>query len=225
MIRLIYAICFILIFSFSGFCGESTNNSDIVGTYKIVFFGSQVIKNDDTKSDLALEDISSKYYISNDCKKAQELYPAIVNKGIRNKCNLITQSKILDGVVLISYDKNNYLNMVSRIQLEEGVVDLSAPDRYQYTVYSPIKGKDLLSGKGLINWNYDSVNNSPSSSFTNFLDSPFKITKLENGKLRIDVTLVGKNVKIMGKVVTINAVNTIILEKMDANHTYSNYMY
>lgn len=219
MYKLAYIVCFVFAFSLFGFCDDMTKNLDIAGTYKIVFFGSQVIKNNNTKNDTALEDISSQYYVSNDCKQAQKLYPNIVNKGIKNRCNLVTQSKILDGVVLISYDENNYLNIISRLQLEGGVVDLSAPDRYQYTVYSPIKDKKLLTGVGLINWNYDSLHNSPSSSSTIFSDSPFYITKLENNKLRIDVTIIGKNIKIMGKNVTVDVANTIILDRMDIKRT------
>ena len=48
-----------------------------------------------------------------------------------------------------------------------------------------------------------------------FLESPFYITKLGKDILRIDITLVGKNVKVIDKMIKIDAVNTIILEKMD----------
>ncbi len=78
MARLIYAICFIFIFSFSGFCAEQMKLTDIAGTYRIVFFGSQVLKHEKEK-DSALDGIADKFYISNNCKKAQELYPAIIN--------------------------------------------------------------------------------------------------------------------------------------------------
>lgn len=226
MIRLIYAICFILIFSFSGFCNELAEHKDITGTYKIVFFGSQVVehiqKNDSSSNRVPdkFDSLADKFYISNNCKKAQELYPAIVNRGLKNKCNAVTQSQILEGIVSISYDNKNYLHIKSRMQMEGGVVDMSASDRYQYTVYAPIKNGKSLKGKGVVNWNYDSSNNSPSASSISFSESPFYITKLGKDKLRIDVTLIGKNVKVMNKIITIDAINTIILEKMDANHTY-----
>lgn len=226
MTRLIYAICFILIFSFSGFCNELTEHKDIAGTYKIVFFGSQVVEHTQ-KKDSAFDGVSDKFdsladkfYISNNCKKAQELYPAIINHGLRNKCNTVTQSKILDGIVSISYDDKNFLHITSRLQMEGGVVDMSASDRYQYTVYAPIKYGNSLKGKGIVSWNYDSTNNSPSSNSVSFSESPFYITKLGKDMLRIDITLIGKNVKVMNKMIIIDAVNTIILEKMDANHTY-----
>lgn len=219
MYKAIFVVCFIFIFLLSGFCVKNAGCTEITGTYKIVFFGSQVVNNNDNKADIALEHMATKYYISNDCKKAKELYPDIINNGLRNICNLVTQSKILDGIVLVFYDKDNYLNVRSRIQLEGGVVDLSVPDRYQYSQYLPIKNKDVLSGVGLLNWNYDSLNNSPSSTSVSFLDSPFSITKLEDDKLRIDITLIGKNIKILGKPMTVNAINTVILEKMDINYT------
>ncbi len=218
MDRLIYVFCFIFIFSGLGFCDDNIKHSDITGTYKIVFFGSQVI-NKEQINDLAIERIIDKYYISNNCEKAQELYPAIVNQKLRNKCNSITQSKIVEGMVSILYDENNNLLVKSRLQLEGGVVDLSISDMYQYTVYLPIKDIKLLKGKGLINWNYDSVKHSPSSKSTSFIESPFYITKLGKNNLRIDTTLIGKNVKVMGKMITIDTLNTIILEKTDTNYT------
>ena len=196
MARLIYASCFIFIFSFSGFCAEQMQHTDIAGTYRIVFFGSQVVKHEKEK-DSALDGIADKFYISNNCKKAQELYPAIINHGLRNKCNTVTQSKILDGIVSISYDNANYLHIKSRLQMEGGVVDMSASDRYQYTVYAPIKYGNTLKGKGIVSWNYDSTNNRPSSNSVSFLESPFYITKLGKDILRIDITLVGKNVKVI----------------------------
>ena len=52
-----------------------------------------------------------------------------------------------------------------------------------------------------------------------FLESPFYITKLGKDILRIDITLVGKNVKVIDKMIKIDAVNTIILEKMDMRST------
>lgn len=149
MARLIYASCFILIFSFSGFCAEQMQHTDIAGTYRIVFFGSQVVKHEKEK-DSALDGIADKFYISNNCKKAQELYPAIINHGLRNKCNTVTQSKILDGIVSISYDNANYLHIKSRLQMEGGVVDMSASDRYQYTVYAPIKYGNSLDRKSVV---------------------------------------------------------------------------
>lgn len=218
MARLIYASCFILIFSFSGFCAEQMQHTDIAGTYRIVFFGSQVVKHEKEK-DSALDGIADKFYISNNCKKAQELYPAIINHGLRNKCNTVTQSKILDGIVSISYDNANYLHIKSRLQMEGGVVDMSASDRYQYTVYAPIKYGNSLKGKGIVSWNYDSTNNSHSSNSISFSESPFYITKLGKDILRIDITLVGKNVKVIDKMIKIDAINTIILEKIDIRST------
>ena len=138
---------------------------------------------------------------------------------MRNKCNTVTQSKILDGIVSISYDNANYLHIKSRLQMEGGVVDMSASDRYQYTVYAPIKYGNSLKGKGIVSWNYDSTNNRPSSNSVSFLESPFYITKLDKDILRIDITLVGKNVKVIDKMIKIDAVNTIILEKMDMRST------
>lgn len=188
-------------------------NKDIAGTYKITFFGSQVTNVRNTAFGGSVADM---YYISNDCKIAQKLYPAIVNNGIKNQCSLLTQSEILDGIVTISYDENNYLHIKSRIQLEGGIVDMSVNDKYQYTTYNPISDSLLLKGTGVTNWTYDNINNMPSSNSTVFVESPFQVTMLGSNILRLDITLVGKNIKVMSKSMTIDAVNTLLLEKIDS---------
>ncbi len=189
-------------------------NKNLSGIYKITFFGSQVVN----IRNASFTTVADLYYISNDCKKAEELYPNIVNNGIKNKCNFLSQSKLLDGMVAIVYN-DNYFHIKSRIQMENGVVEMSESDKYQYTIYSPVIDDVVLQGKGMTNWNYNTKKNTPAHHSTVFLDSPFVITKLNNGVIRLDATLVGKKIKVLGKDMVIDAVNTLLLEKIDSQHT------
>lgn len=194
---------------------NSSFNKNILGTYKIIFFGSQVVKVDNA----ILGSVLDMYYISNDCKKAQKLYPDIVNSGIKNQCSLLTQSKILDGVVTISYDKNSHINIISRLQMEGGIIENSPSDKYQYTEYFPIKNPALLKGRGVTNWNYNTSSKLPYDTAKIFKGSPFKITILDNDLIRIDMTLLNKMIKAVGKDVMIDAKNTIIIKKISQDTT------
>lgn len=193
---------------------SSLIHKNLTGTYKIIFFGSQVIKTDYA----VFGSIVDMYYISNDCKQAQKLYPDVVNKGIKNKCSSLTQSKMLDGAAVIFYDKNNYINIISRLQLEGGIIDNSPADKYQYTVYSPIEDKKILQGSGVTNWNYDTVKKGPAAA-KSFKSSPFKLTIINDNLIRIDMTLKNKNIKAVGKNLLIDAKNTILLEKISSEYT------
>lgn len=193
---------------------SSLRNSSLTGTYKIIFFGSQVINVDNA----IFGSVADMYYVSNDCKKAQKLYPDIINIGVKNKCSLITQSKILDGVVIIYYDENNKINIISRLQMEGGIIENSPADKYQYTVYYPMKDSVLLQGKGITNWNYNLLTKSPANVSTTFNKSPFKLSILDDGLIRIDMTLIDKMIKAVGKNMTIDAKNTIILEKVSSDY-------
>lgn len=185
-------------------------DKNILGTYKVIFFGSQVVKVDNA----ILGSVVDMYYISNDCKKAEKLYPDIVNNGLKNQCSLLTQSKILDGVVTISYDKNNQINIVSRLQMEGGIIENSPSDKYQYTEYFPIKNPALLKGRGVTNWNYNISSKHPSNTAKIYKSSPFKMTTLDNDLIRIDMTLLNKMITAVGKDMMIDAKNTIIIKKI-----------
>lgn len=193
---------------------SSLINNSLLGTYKITFFGSQIIKVDNA----IFGSVADMYYISNDCKKAQKLYPDIVNNGIKNQCSLLTQSKILDGIVIIYYDKNNNINIISRLQMEGGIIENAPADKYQYTVYSPIQDSILLQGKGITNWNYNTLTKSPSNISNAFNTSTFQLSMLEDGFIRIDMILKDKKIKAVGKNMTIDAKNTIILEKINSEY-------
>lgn len=211
------------IFALTGCAEEEKNDtpaptptfpSDLAGTYDVVFFGSQVINPRDADNDFALN-YADLAYISNDCTKAAELYPDIINQGIKNQCTAENQAQLLDGKVLISI-VDNKMNITSRMQLYSAFMEQMSPaDMYQYTQYNETADAVNYEGKGVKGWNYDAANNAPSATSTEFPESPFKVTKLDDGSIRIDMTLVGKAVSTMVGALTVDAKNTIILKKVN----------
>lgn len=211
------------IFALAG-CAEDSNNdnggvtpppthgtvpSELAGTYEVLFFGSQVTNVRDAG---ALGYMADMFYISNDCAKAKELYPDVIGANSKNNCTTEGQSTLLDGKVVIAVDNGN-MNITSRMQMEGGTVDMSISDKYQYTIYNTAAS---LEGKGVTGWNYDDVKNTPSAASTKFPESPFKVTKLDDGSIRIDMTLVGK---VVTGIATVDAKNTIILKKVNDDTT------
>ena len=210
------------IFALTGCAEDSKNNNggttpttpgtvpaEYAGTYEVVFFGSQVTNVRDAGS---LGSMADMFYISNDCAKAAELYPDVIGANGKNNCTAEGQSTLLDGKVVIAVDNGN-MNVTSRMQMEGGAVDMSPADKYQYTIYNLATS---LSGKGVKGYNYDEANNAPSATATEFPESPFQVTKLDDGSIRIDMTLVGKVVE---GIATVDAKNTIILKKLSNDTT------
>ena len=181
------------------------------GTYKVTFFGSQVTNVRDIQNEFTAN-MANAFYISNDCTKAKELYPEVIGANSKNNCTPSGQSTLLEGTVLITVSATD-MNITSRMQMEGGSVDLSPTDKYQYTKYNPT---NRTAGKGVEGWNYDVANNSASTTSTKFSESPFTVTLNEDGTVRIDMTLVGK---VVTDIATVDAKNTIILEKLNTNTT------
>lgn len=188
------------------------------GNYDVTFFGSQVI-NARNGSELLLG-MADLAYISNDCAKAAELYPDVVNKQegntTKNQCSSSNQAQLLDGKVVISTD-NNQISITSRMQLYSGFMEQMSPsDMYQYTEYY---STDRTSGKGVKGYTYDAANQAPSATATDFPESPYTITINSDGTVRIDMTLVGKTVSTIGQSMTVDAKNTILLKKINEDTT------
>ena len=198
---------------------DLTKPETLNGNYEVTFFGSQVTNVRDAGPFGSMADM---FYISNDCAKAAELYPDIVDltgsasTPVKNWCDPKgTQSTILDGKVVITVSNDN-LNITSRMQMEGGAVDMSPTDKYQFTEYYITNDLTTFSGKGVSSWNYDDTNNTPSATATEYAESPYSISLLEDGSIRIDMTLVGKVVE---GIATVDAKNTIILTKISDDTT------
>ena len=204
--------------------GAAFPAADLLGTYNVTFFGTQVTNvRDYDESAAFIADMADLLYVSNDCAKAKELYPDIIdsNNGMKNQCQLKGSdgnpakgtAELLDGVVVMN-NISGQLGITSRVQLGGQIMDTFAPaDKYQYTEYYPTSDFVNYEGKGVKGWNYDSANNKPSETSTEFPESPYKITKQDDGSLRIDMTLVGKKVNAMNTDFTVDAVTTVIMTK------------
>lgn len=228
------------IFALAGCADDSKNDTpvvtgtvptDLAGTYNVTFFGSQVTNPQGfSMGGQDMSAITSLYYISNDCNGAKELYPDIVDTTgesagtagmAQNWCDPNgTQSTILDGKAVITID-NGVMNITSRMQMEGGALTMSPADKYQYTIYNETADLTNFKGTGVTGWNYDAANNAPSANSTEYPESPFQVSKLDNGSIRIDMTLVGKNVNVLNGMMsgTVDAKTTVILEKVSNDTT------
>lgn len=225
------------VFLIAGCSDDSDDNKkaqvpeDLLGTYKVTFFGTQVLNPRDCNDSgtggcafvLGYADL---LYVSNDCDKAKELYPDVINaeNGMKNQCNPEGEIKgtanLLDGAVVIA-NKESKLGITSRVQLGGEAMDTFAPaDKYQYTIYNPTNDFTNFEGKGVTGWNYDSENNAPSAQSTEFPESPYKLIKQDDGSIKIEMTLVGKQVNVMGMAnMTVDAKTTVIMTKENADTT------
>ena len=204
--------------------GAAFPAADLLGTYNVTFFGTQVTNVRDYDASASfIAGMADLLYVSNDCAKAKELYPDIIdsNNGMKNQCPTEDSegnpakgtAELLDGVVVMN-NVSGQLGITSRVQLGGQIMGTFAPaDKYQYTEYYPTSDFINYEGKGVKGWNYDSANNKPSETSTEFPESPYKITKQDDGSLRIDMTLVGKKVNAMGTDLTVDAVTTVIMTK------------
>lgn len=222
-------LVFLNVFMIAG-CSDSNDDNgvafpaDLLGTYNVTFFGTQVTNvRDYDASASTIANMADLLYVSNDCAKAKELYPDIIdsNNGMKNRCptegsdgnTAKGTAELLDGIVVMN-NVSGQLGITSRVQLGGQIMDQFAPaDKYQYTEYYPTSDFVNYEGKGVKGWNYDSANNKPSETSSEFPESPYKITKQDDGSLRIDMTLVGKKVNAMGVDLTVDAVTTVIMTK------------
>ncbi len=227
-------LVFLNVFMIAG-CSDSNDDNggwgngvafpaDLLGTYNVTFFGTQVTNVRDYDASASfIANMADLLYVSNDCAKAKELYPDIIgsNNGMKNQCptegsdgnTAKGTAELLDGVVVMD-NVSGQLGITSRVQLGGQTMDQLAPaDKYQYTEYYPTSDFLNYEGKGVKGWNYDYENYKVSDSPTEFPKSPYKITKQDDGSLRIDMTLVGKKVNAMGVDLTVDAVTTVIMTK------------
>lgn len=223
-------LVFLNVFMIAG-CSDSNDDNgvafpaDLLGTYNVTFFGTQVTNvRDYDASASTIANMADLLYVSNDCAKAKELYPDIIdsNNGMKNQCptegsdgnTAKGTAELLDGSIVVMNNVSGQLGITSRVQLGGQIMDQFAPaDKYQYTEYYPTSDFVNYEGKGVKGWNYDSANNKPSETSSEFPESPYKITKQDDGSLRIDMTLVGKKVNAMGVDLTVDAVTTVIMTK------------
>lgn len=63
---------------------------NLAGTYNITFFGSEINSLISGSSEDLFETYND-YYITNNCQKANELFPDVINNNGKNKCDEFTE--------------------------------------------------------------------------------------------------------------------------------------
>ncbi len=191
---------------------------ELQGTYNITFFGSEITSNNSNKEDNTYND----YYITNDCQKASELFPDIINNNGKNKCGDTTQINLLTHDAVIFFI-NNKISLTAKIQAEKGLTDKYRTYKYQHITFG---SSDKLSGYGIKEYYYDLSSNKISNKPYEYQDSNYIITKLDDKTIKIEIFYNSKEIwQDIQTSMNVNTTNTYILEKKDNNTielTYSN---
>lgn len=124
-------------------------------------------------------------------------------------------AKIIGQQAIISYDPKNGLTLQTKLQLWHEIMSMSPNDTYQHTVYTTVPVKNITAA-GINTDNKNAVIGVSGRHLiakTSNPKSTFKITKLENGDLYVDLTLKDKKVDVLGSPMTIDAPTFVILKK------------
>ena len=206
------------------------------GTYKVTFFGSEFTRGN-IVSNAELLNTYNDYYVTNNCQKAKELFPDIINKNGKNQCDESTEINLLTDNAVI-YVFNNQISLKIKIQAAKGIAYKYLTYKYQYITFAP---SDDLKGNEIEEYYYDSVNNDISVTAYKHSDDNHMITKQDEKTVKIEVIYNGihdyilcscdeKTVKIEviynrkdinldtpGDSINVKTKNTFILEKLDNN--------
>lgn len=216
----------VILFLFTG-CAEekSSLNTDslpvdnipeefknLAGTYNIIFFGSELTNLNDAMN-IDLFETYNNYYISNNCQKAQELFPDVINKNGKNKCDEVTQLNLLTNKAVI-YIFDNQISFKAKLQAEGSITDKYLTYKYQYITSAP---SNSLNGNEIKEYYYD--NNNISDTAYEHSDNNYVITKLNDKTIQIDIFYYRKNIKLdtIFNNINVDTKNTYILEKLDNN--------
>ena len=181
---------------------------NIAGTYNITFFGSEITSNNSNKEDNTYND----YYITNDCQKASELFPDIINNNGKNKCGDTTQINLLTHEAVIFFI-NNKISLTAKLQAENGIVEKYQTYKYQYITFD---STDKLNGYNFKEYYYDVVSNGVSNTAYKYPYNSYNITKLDEKTIKIEIVYNRKDIMLDAQNnINVNTKNTYILEKID----------
>lgn len=187
---------------------------NIEGTYNITFFGSE-ITNLHGASNADLFETYNNYYISNNCQKASELFPDIINKNGKNKCDAHTKINLLTNDAVI-YLINNQISLKAKLQVAQGIAENYKTYKYQYIT---TELSDFLKGDEIKEYYYDAVSNGISTTAYKYPDNNYTVTKIDEKTIQIDAFYHRKEIKLntTGDYINVNTKNIFILEKIDNN--------
>ena len=217
----------VILFLFTG-CAEekSSLNTDsmpvdnipeefknLAGTYNIIFFGSE-LTNLNNAINIDLFETYNNYYISNNCQKANELFPDVINNNGKNKCDEFTEINLLTSQAVV-YLVDNKISLTAKLQAEKGIVEKYQTYKYQYITFD---STDKLNGYNFKEYYYDVVSNGISNTAYKYSYNSYNITKLDEKTIKIEIVYNRKDIMLDAQNnINVNTKNTYILEKLDNN--------
>ena len=184
---------------------------NIAGTYNITFFGSE-INSLNSGSSVDLFETYNDYYITNNCQKANELFPDVINNNGKNKCDEFTEINLLTSQAVV-YLVDNKISLTAKLQAENGIVEKYQTYKYQYITFD---STDKLNGYNFKEYYYDVVSNGVSNTAYKYPYNNYNITKLDEKTIKIEIVYNRKDIMLDAQNnINVNTKNTYILEKID----------
>ena len=184
---------------------------NLAGTYNITFFGSE-INSLNSGSSVDLFETYNDYYITNNCQKANELFPDVINNNGKNKCDEFTEINLLTSQAVV-YLVDNKISLTAKLQAENGIVEKYQTYKYQYITFD---STDKLNGYNFKEYYYDVVSNGISNTAYKYPYNSYNITKLDEKTIKIEIVYNRKDIMLDAQNnINVNTKNTYILEKID----------
>lgn len=186
---------------------------NLAGTYNIIFFGSE-LTNQNGASNVDLFKTYNDYYLTNNCQKAQELFPDVINNNGKNKCDEVTEINLLTSQAVV-YLVDNKISLTAKLQAENGIVEKYKTYKYQYITFD---STDKLNGYNFKEYYYDVVSNGVSNTAYKYPYNSYNITKLDEKTIKIEIVYNRRDIMLDAQNnINVNTKNTYILEKIDNN--------
>ena len=186
---------------------------NLAGTYNITFFGSE-INSLNSGSSVDLFETYNDYYITNNCQKANELFPDVINNNGKNKCDEFTEINLLTSQAVV-YLVDNKISLTAKLQAENGIVEKYKTYKYQYITFD---STDKLNGYNFKEYYYDVVSNGVSNTAYKYPYNSYNITKLDEKTIEIEIVYNRRDIMLDAQNnINVNTKNTYILEKIDNN--------
>ena len=184
---------------------------NLAGTYNITFFGSE-INSLNSGSSVDLFETYNDYYITNNCQKANELFPDVINNNGKNKCDEFTEINLLTSQAVV-YLVDNKISLTAKLQAANGIVEKYQTYKYQYITFD---STDKLNGYNFKEYYYDVVSNGVSNTAYKYPYNSYNITKLDEKTIKIEIIYNRKDIMLDAQNnINVNTKNTYILEKID----------
>ena len=184
---------------------------NLAGTYNITFFGSE-LTNLNNPINIDLFETYNDYYITNNCQKANELFPDVINNNGKNKCDEFTEINLLTSQAVV-YLVDNKISLTAKLQAANGIAEKYQTYKYQYITFD---STDKLNGYNFKEYYYDVVSNGVSNTAYKYPYNNYNITKLDEKTIKIEIVYNRRDIMLDAQNnINVNTKNTYILEKID----------